>query len=162
MTSEPALATLPPDAPPGVPAHLDEQLCFALYAASRAMTRLYRTVLTDLDLTYPQYLVLVVLWERDDVTVSALGDRLMLDSGTLSPLLTRLEGAGLVARRRSERDHRAVHVALTAAGSALRTRAATISPQMNCASGLDPVDGDRLRAELHDLARRLVEALPEG
>lgn len=161
MTSEPALDTLSPDAP-GEPAHLDDQLCFALYAASRAMTRLYRTVLTELDLTYPQYLVLLLLWERDDVTVSALGDRLMLDSGTLSPLLTRLEGAGLVVRRRSERDHRAVHVALTEDGLALRARAASVTPHMNCASGLDPADGDRLRGELHELARRLVQALPES
>jgi len=96
---------------------LDSQLCFALYAASRAVTSAYRDALTELDLTYPQYLTLLALWENDGVTISALGARLQLDSGTLSPLLKRLDGAGLVERRRSSEDERRVTVHLTPQGS---------------------------------------------
>lgn len=105
---------------------LDNQLCFALYSASLAMTRLYQPLLGALALTYPQYLVMLVLWERDGLMVSDLGDRLFLDSGTLTPLLKRLEAAGLVARIRALDDERRVHVTLTAAGRRLRSRAAKI------------------------------------
>ena len=105
---------------------LDSQLCFALYSASLAMTRRYQPLLGALDLTYPQYLVMLVLWERDGLMVSDLGDRLFLDSGTLTPLLKRLEAAGLVARIRALDDERRVHVTLTAAGRRLKSRAAKI------------------------------------
>ena len=105
---------------------LDNQLCFALYSASLAMTRLYKPLLDELGLTYPQYLALMVLWERDGLMVSELGDRLFLDSGTLTPLLKRLEAAGLVARIRDVLDERRVHVTLTAAGRKLKGRAGEI------------------------------------
>ena len=102
---------------------LDNQLCFALYSASLAMTKLYKPLLADLGLTYPQYLVMLVLWERDDQSVSDIGEQLFLDSGTLTPLLKRLEAAGLVERARSAEDERRVHVSLTAAGRKLKLRA---------------------------------------
>ena len=102
---------------------LDNQLCFALYSASLAMTRLYKPLLDTLGLTYPQYLVMLVLWERDGLMVSELGERLGLDSGTLTPLLKRLEVLGLVARIRAVEDERRVHISLTAAGRKLKARA---------------------------------------
>jgi DNA-binding MarR family transcriptional regulator len=105
---------------------LDNQLCFALYSASLAMTRLYKPLLDAIGLTYPQYLALLVLWERDGLTVSELGDRLSLDSGTLTPLLKRLEAAGLVSRRRDTADERRVHVQLTPDGRLLKARASHI------------------------------------
>lgn len=105
---------------------LDNQLCFALYAASLAMTRLYKPLLDELGLTYPQYLVLLCLWEQDGLGVSELGERLTLDSGTLTPLVKRLEALGLVQRERSRTDERRVAVQLTPAGLALQDRAATV------------------------------------
>ena len=105
---------------------LDNQVCFALYSASLAMTKLYKPLLDALGLTYPQYLVMLVLWEQDGLTVSELGERLYLDSGTLTPLLKRLEAAGLVARQRDAQDERRVRIALTPAGQALRTQAEAI------------------------------------
>ena len=105
---------------------LDNQLCFALYSASLAMTKLYKPLLAELGLTYPQYLAMLVLWERDGLMVSELGDRLCLDSGTLTPLLKRLEAAGLIARIRALHDERRVHVTLTAAGRKLKARAAKV------------------------------------
>src|SRR3954468_16902148 len=102
---------------------LDDQLCFALYAASRAMTARYRPMLEELGLTYPQYLVMMLLWEEDHQTVGQLGARLALDSGTLSPLLKRLTAAGLVTRHRRVEDERSVAIALTDSGRALRDRA---------------------------------------
>lgn len=109
---------------------LDEQLCFALYSASRAVTAAYRPLLDELDLTYPQYLVLLVLWEEEPCTVGHLGDRLHLDSGTLSPLLKRLEAAGLVRRQRSATDERRVDITLTPEGRALEERAACIPDRL--------------------------------
>lgn len=105
---------------------LDNQLCFAVYSASLAMTKLYKPLLEKLNLTYPQYLVMLVLWESDGLMVSELGQRLSLDSGTLTPLLKRLESTGLVARIRDVADERRVHVSLTAAGRKLKTRAASV------------------------------------
>ena len=105
---------------------LDNQLCFALYSASLAMTKLYKPLLAKLDLTYPQYLAMLVLWERDGLMVSELGERLFLDSGTLTPLLKRLEAAGLIARIRAVEDERRVHVSLTATGRKLKVRAARV------------------------------------
>ncbi|MEU7801222.1 MarR family transcriptional regulator [Micromonospora arborensis] len=117
---------------------LRRQVCFALYAASRALTDVYRPILDEFGLTYPQYLVLLVLWERPDdaPTVSELGAELRLDSGTLSPLLKRLEGAGLVARRRSVRDERRVEVGLTEQGRALRQQVDEVPLQIARATGL--------------------------
>ena len=105
---------------------LDHQLCFALYSASLAMTKLYKPLLAELGLTYPQYLVLLVLWEREGLQVSELGTRLFLDSGTLTPLLKRMELAGLVRRARSSDDERRVHIHLTDTGRALKARAAAV------------------------------------
>jgi len=105
---------------------LDNQLCFALYSASLAMTKVYKPLLDALGLTYPQYLAMLVLWERDGLMVSELGERLYLDSGTLTPLLKRLEAGGLVSRVRDVADERRVHVRLTAAGRKLKVRAGKI------------------------------------
>ena len=105
---------------------LDNQLCFALYSTSLAMTKLYKPLLDELGLTYPQYLAMLVLWEKDGLTVSELGERLFLDSGTLTPLLKRLEMSGLVSRLRDVEDERRVHITLTAAGRKLKSRAAGI------------------------------------
>ena len=105
---------------------LDNQLCFALYSTSLAMTKLYKPMLEELGLTYPQYLAMLVLWEQDGLTVSELGERLYLDSGTLTPLLKRMETAGLVSRIRAVQDERRVHITLTAAGRKLKARAAKI------------------------------------
>ena len=105
---------------------LDNQLCFALYSASLAMTKLYKPMLERLGLTYPQYLVMLVLWESDGASVSSLGERLNLDSGTLTPLLKRMEVAGWLARKRSSEDERRVHVWLSPTGRHLQTQAAHI------------------------------------
>ncbi|MDM0000133.1 MarR family transcriptional regulator [Variovorax sp. J22P240] len=113
---------------------LDNQLCFAVYSASLAMTKRYKPLLDKLQLTYPQYLVMLVLWERDGLMVSELGERLFLDSGTLTPLLKRLEANGLVARIRDVGDERRVHVSLTAAGRKLKARAASVPACLLAAS----------------------------
>lgn len=105
---------------------LDNQLCFAVYSASLAMTRLYKPLLEKLNLTYPQYLVMLALWEQDGPMVSELGERLSLDSGTLTPLLKRLEANGLVLRLRDVADERRVHINLTPAGRKLKSRAAGV------------------------------------
>ncbi|CAM5275704.1 hypothetical protein SALBM311S_04428 [Streptomyces alboniger] len=107
---------------------LDSQICFSLHAASRAFNGVYRVLLKDLGLTYPQYLVMLVLWEQGELPVKKLGEHLRLDSGTLSPLLKRLETAGLVRRERSARDERSVEVRLTEEGAALRERAVRVPP----------------------------------
>ena len=143
------------------PLQLDDQLCFALYSASRAVTRAYAPLLQPLGLTYPQYLVLLVLWERDGVSVKQLGERLALDSGTLTPLLQRLASQGLVERRRGDDDERVVRIHLTAAGRALRNKARKIPMELACRAGYDLAspgsvrDLVRLRDELIALARRL-------
>jgi DNA-binding MarR family transcriptional regulator len=136
---------------------LDSQLCFALYSASLAMTRLYRDLLAELDLTYPQYLVMLVLWERDGVRVSDIGDRLRLDSATLTPLLKRLEQAGLVSRTRSAEDERSVIVALTDEGRALRSRAVGVPARVERASCLTRQQLDVLKESLSQLRERLLE-----
>ena len=105
---------------------LDNQLCFALYSASLAMTKLYKPLLEPLGLTYPQYLVLLCLWEQDGLSVSALGQRLQLDSGTLTPLLKRMEAAGWITRQRASDDERRVHIHLSAEGHSLKTQAASV------------------------------------
>ena len=114
MVARKTLAAQEPKLSPAEWLALDNQVCFSLYSASLAMTKLYKPLLDPLGLTYPQYLVMLVLWETDDVSVSTLGERLSLDSGTLTPLLKRLEAAGLVKRARSAEDERRVQVSLTA------------------------------------------------
>ncbi|GAA2219739.1 MULTISPECIES: MarR family winged helix-turn-helix transcriptional regulator [Streptomyces] len=137
---------------------LDEQLCFALYAAQRAVTAAYRPLLDELGLTYPQYLVLLVLWERGETTVKDLAAALHLDYGTVSPLLKRLEAAGLIRRERSARDERSVLVAVTGRGEELRERAARVPGALLTATGFDGTEAGRLRAELWRLAERAESA----
>lgn len=115
---------------------LDDQLCFALYSASRAVTAAYRPLLAELDLTYPQYLVLLVLWEEGRANVGRLCERLHLDSGTLSPLLKRLEAIGYVTRERSAEDERRVDVVLTAAGKRLQNKASCIPERLLAVSDM--------------------------
>jgi DNA-binding MarR family transcriptional regulator len=135
---------------------LEKQVCFALYAASRAVINLYRPVLDALGLTYPQYLVLLVLWERGAALVKELGDALDLDSGTLSPLLKRLEAAGLVHRQRCAEDERAVRVHLTDAGSALRARATGVPRKLSGATGMRLAELEALRDDLTRLTREIT------
>jgi MarR family transcriptional regulator, organic hydroperoxide resistance regulator len=134
---------------------LDDQLCFALYAASRAVTARYRPMLDELGLTYPQYLVMMLLWENDHQTVGQLGAKLALDSGTLSPLLKRLTAAGLVSRHRRVEDERSVSISLTDAGRALRDRALPISGAMIGAIGFDTGEFDDLKSRLRLLVHRV-------
>ncbi|WP_217205462.1 MarR family winged helix-turn-helix transcriptional regulator [Streptomyces sp. AC550_RSS872] len=137
---------------------LDEQLCFALYAAQRAVTAAYRPLLDELGLTYPQYLVLLVLWERGETTVKELAAALRLDYGTVSPLLKRLEAAGLVRRERSARDERSVLVSVTGQGERLREHAECVPGTLLAQTGLGGPEVERLREELWRLAARAAEA----
>ncbi|WP_248796706.1 MarR family winged helix-turn-helix transcriptional regulator [Pseudomonas sp. MWU13-2105] len=139
---------------------LDSQLCFKLYAASRAVIRGYKPMLEQLGLTYPQYLAMLVLWEWHDSapaqpTVKALGERLLLDSGTLTPLLKRLEQMALVQRRRSALDEREVHLSLSPSGVALRARVLPIKTRLLCDSAVDLSRLDELRHGLDQLLAQL-------
>ena len=116
---------------------LSNQLCFAVYAAAHALNKTYKPLLEPLELTYPQYLVMLVLWEGDGLTVKEIGERLFLDSGTLTPLLKRLEAAGRVRRVRDSTDERQVRITLTDAGRALRQLATEVPPALLCATGMD-------------------------
>lgn len=138
---------------------LDRQLCFALYASSLAMTKLYKPMLDPLGLTYPQYLVMLVLWQEDGLGVGEIGERLALDSGTLTPLLKRLEQAGLLTRLRDAADERRVRVALSPAGRALRRRAAAVPRAIAQASGCTLGELSGLTAQLQGLRQRLADAL---
>ncbi|CAM3437085.1 MarR family winged helix-turn-helix transcriptional regulator [Cupriavidus taiwanensis] len=137
---------------------LDHQLCFALYSSSLAMTKLYKPLLSELGLTYPQYLVMLVLWETETLSVSELGNRLALDSGTLTPLLKRLAVSGLVTRTRDAADERRVLVSLTDAGRALRRRAEGIPEQMLCATQCPVEEIQALTRRLHALRSTLEQA----
>jgi DNA-binding MarR family transcriptional regulator len=136
---------------------LDNQVCFLLYGASRAVTQLYQPLLEPLGLTYPQYLVLLVLWEEDGASVRTLCERLYLDSGTLTPLITRLESAGLMRRARSAADARVVDVHLTAAGKKLKRAARSVPEALLCRLGLPLPELARVRGEL----KRLFELTKE-
>lgn len=144
---------------PSAPSHpallLDNQLCFALYSTSLAMTKLYKPLLETLGLTYPQYLVLLVLWERDGVTVSELGERLFLDSGTLTPLLKRMEAADLLARTRSAQDERRVLITLSAAGRKLKAKAAKVPACMVAATHCPVSELKALTHKVQALRRQL-------
>jgi MarR family transcriptional regulator, organic hydroperoxide resistance regulator len=140
---------------PKIPLSLASQLCFAVYSTAHAFNRVYKPLLDPLGLTYPQYLVMLVLWEHDDQSVKALGDRLFLDSGTLTPLLKRLEAAGLVRRTRDRADERQVRIALTDTGVALRARAKSVPAAIACASGLGAEDVEQTRDRLLDLQAAL-------
>ena len=141
-------------------APLDDQLCFALYTASRAIMGRYRPLLDALGLTYPQYLVMLVLWERGDCSVTGIGNALKLETGTLSPLLKRLEAAGLVTRTRRHGDERSVVVSLTPAGRALEARTAETQLRVGEATGLSCGEMVELREVLHQLSDRLRSGAP--
>lgn len=135
---------------------LDNQLCFALYSASLAMTKLYKPLLEALGLTYPQYLVMLVLWESDGMSVSALGERLFLDSGTLTPLLKRMETNGLLHRRRSAEDERRVEVFLSPSGLALKSKAHGIPACVVAASECPVPELMALTGQIQNLRNRLA------
>ncbi|MHA3904605.1 MarR family winged helix-turn-helix transcriptional regulator [Castellaniella sp. WN] len=151
--SAPSSSTTPPAS-----LMLDAQLCFALYSAQLAMGKVYRKHLVELGLTYPQYLVMLVLWEADGTTVTALGERLYLDSATLTPLLKRLQAMGLLRRDRAADDQRQVRVTLTPAGRDLRHRAGGVPKGVLCATGCSPDHARVLKAELEELRAHLLAA----
>ncbi|MEV7912072.1 MarR family winged helix-turn-helix transcriptional regulator [Streptomyces griseus] len=155
MTTAPSASPELPAVPDAELLRLDHQVCFSLHAASRAFGGFYRQALKDLGLTYSQYLVMLVLWEHGPQSVKAIGERLQLDSGTLSPLLKRLETAGLVRRERSREDERSVLIDLTDEGTGLRERALSVPRGVLAATGLslDEVLG------LQDVLGRLTTAL---
>ncbi|MEU1159307.1 MarR family transcriptional regulator [Streptomyces sp. NPDC005921] len=157
----PTPAPAPASAPESEWLHLDRQICFSLHAASRAFNGVYRVILKDLGLTYPQYLVMLVLWEQGDLPVKKLGEHLRLDSGTLSPLLKRLETAGLVHRERSARDERSVEIRLTEKGDALRERALEVPRRIVAATGFDVDEIRDLKARLDQLTGTLDAAAAE-
>jgi len=135
---------------------LDEQICFAVYSAAHAFNRAYRPFLAELGLTYPQYLVMLVLWEQDGQSVKATGERLGLDSGTLTPLLKRLEANGLILRKRGREDERQVLVELTAAGQALREKAGNAPNPVPCAVEDSGVPPGRLLGDVRALREALL------
>ena len=135
---------------------LDHQLCFALYSTSLAMTKVYKPLLAELDLTYPQYLAMLVLWERDGLMVSEMGARLYLDSGTLTPLLKRLEALGYISRIRDVDDERRVYISLTSSGRKLKTRAAKIPGCILSASQCALPDLMALTSQVQALRERLA------
>jgi DNA-binding MarR family transcriptional regulator len=137
---------------------LDDQLCFALYSTGLAMNKVYRKLLKNLDLTYPQYLVMLVLWEKDEVTVSEIGARLFLDSATLTPLLKRLEAAGLLTRTRSATDERQVVVALSDAGRVMSKEAAAIHDNVLCATACTPGELAGMKQSLNMLRTKLANS----
>jgi DNA-binding MarR family transcriptional regulator len=147
-----------PSASPSKALLLDHQLCFALYSASLSMTKLYKPLLEELGLTYPQYLVMLVLWETDGVSVGTLIERLFLDSGTLTPLLKRMEQAQLLTRRRSEQDERRVEVTLTAQGRKLQQRAAAVPPCVLEAAACPVPELMTLTREVQALRDRIIAA----
>jgi MarR family transcriptional regulator, organic hydroperoxide resistance regulator len=144
------------------PLLLGNQLCFAVYSTAHAFNRFYKPMLDRLGLTYPQYLAMLVLWEQDGVSVKEIGDRLYLDSGTLTPLLKRLEAAGLVKRTRSTEDERQVLVALTPQGQALKEKARGVPQSILEASECSVAELVALKSEIVTLRDRLNAALGEG
>ena len=149
-------STRTPHSPSPAILRLDNQVCFALYSASLAMTKLYKPLLDTIGLTYPQYLVMLVLWEQDGLTVSELGERLFLDSGTLTPLLKRLQAQGHLARLRDAQDERRVRITLTAAGRALRDRAETIPQCVLQSSQCSLAELTALTGQLQHLRSKLT------
>jgi MarR family transcriptional regulator, organic hydroperoxide resistance regulator len=140
---------------------LDNQICFAIYSTAHAFNRVYKPLLDRLGLTYPQYLVMLVLWERDDVPVKDIGERLFLDSGTLTPLLKRLEAADLIKRTRSTEDERQVLIALTSQGQSLREKAKSVPQSILAASACSIGELSAMKNEIVALRDRLNAALAE-
>ena len=143
------------------PLLLGNQICFAVYSTAHAFNRVYKPLLDRLGLTYPQYLVMLVLWEQDGVAVKEIGERLYLDSGTLTPLLKRMEAAGLVKRTRSTEDERQVLIALTPQGQALKEKARTVPQSILAASECSVAELVALKSEIVTLRDRLNAALGE-
>jgi MarR family transcriptional regulator, organic hydroperoxide resistance regulator len=139
---------------------LDKQLCFALYSTSLAMNKVYRKLLAPVGLTYPQYLVMLVLWERDNLTVSEIGERLFLDSATLTPLLKRLEASDLLTRTRAASDERQVVIALSRAGKALKAKATSVPEDVFCATALGMGQAGELKSQLETLRNQLLANTP--
>ena len=135
---------------------LVNQMCFAIYSTSLAMTKLYRPLLSQLGLTYPQYVVLLALWERDQLTVSALGEQVALDSGTLTPLLKRLQSQGLIERERSADDERQVYIRLTRQGHSLKKKAEAIHEHIACATQCSSAERKALTRALQKLRTSLL------
>jgi MarR family transcriptional regulator, organic hydroperoxide resistance regulator len=144
-----------------LPLLLGNQLCFAIYSTAHAFNRVYKPLLKRLGLTYPQYLVMLVLWERDDLPVKDIGERLFLDSGTLTPLLKRLEAAELIKRTRGTEDERQVLIALTSRGQALREKARAVPHAILAASACSLTELSAMKNELIALRDRLNAALDE-
>ncbi|MBI3896902.1 MAG: MarR family transcriptional regulator [Gammaproteobacteria bacterium] len=138
---------------------LDNQMCFALYSTSLTMSKVYQPLLKKLGVTYSQYVVLMALWERDGVTVSELGDKVYLDSGTLTPLLKRLELLGLVRRRRAEEDERRVLVSLTPKGRELKTKANEVADKLACTVQCSPKEVKLLTRRLQEMRAILVKSI---
>jgi len=139
--------------------NVDLQLCFALYSASLSMTKTYKPLLSKLKLTYPQYLVLLVLWEKDGMTVNSIGERLFSDSGTLTPLLKRLEKLGMIQRQRAQEDERKVIITLTEAGKLLQTQATDVHTQIACSTGCTISELQALNNQLILLRTNLIKNL---
>lgn len=137
---------------------LDNQLCFALYAATNAITRVYRGKLKEVGITYPQYLVLLVLWEGDAIPIKAIADRLQLDAATITPLVQRLEEASLVTKKRDATDDRVVNVYLSEKAREIQSRVAELQNSVACQTGLSDQKFEELRSSLH----KLVETLNQG
>lgn len=144
-----------PSGPPTQAGRLDDQLCFALYAATNAVTRVYRPLLKDIGLTYSQYLVLLILWERGSQQVGEIAEQLQLATHAVSPILDRLEEAKLVRRIKDGDDGRVVHVELTKPGAALEAKAAAVQEEVRCSTMLDPNEVNQLRADLKALLARM-------
>lgn len=139
--------------------HLDQQMCFALYSANLALNKVYRKLLNQLDLTYPQYLVMLVLWQQDELMVSEIGEKLFLDSATLTPLLKRLENAELLIRRRAEADERQVIISLTETGRALRQKAQSIPEAVACAADCSATEMATMKQQLETLRKSLHKSV---
>lgn len=140
---------------------LEQMICFAVYSTAHAFNRAYRPLLAELDLTYPQYLVMNALWERDGQNVKGLAQRLLLDSGTMTPLLKRLEQAGLISRKRDGADERQVIVYLTDAGRTLREKAVDVPETVTCATGLKEAQMKSILKQITDMRQSLSEFAEE-
>ena len=140
---------------------LKNQLCFALYAATNAITRAYRSRLSHIGLTYPQYLVMMVLWETDGITVKTIAEHLHLDSPTITPLLKRLESCGFVSRQRNAKDERVVNVFLTDAGRSIQARVADMQKGVACQTGMQETQFIELRSTLYELVDSINHNQPD-
>ncbi|WP_294212850.1 MarR family transcriptional regulator [uncultured Chryseobacterium sp.] len=136
---------------------LENQICFPLYVIAKEITGLYRPFLDELDMTYPQYLVMMVLWEHDGMTVSCIGEKLYLDSGTLTPLFKRLEAKGLITRQRKKEDERVVEIFITEAGKQLKSRACSVPEKIIASTKVDPEDLIRLKESVQNIIKTLKE-----